>query len=571
MNPLRLDIQGGQQYLPLAKKKLRELKASMKRRRILNDHRFFTLEDATIFVQSSSYSNAGSTTTAGSHTGSAAGGGIFIGSGGGINIDTYGFLPIGAGGSVSIGDISPIGSGSGGATPATYKTSGAMDLIRIRGLKKATSLILIHIATTNDPLAALTQDDYRVLTYRIVIEQGSVIKLTPVDLKLKQLTIEDAGQSLVIQSSPRDVLATLPSIFTYNPLIDNTDGMDRTWGAQDNLFGQNRVIGSLRAMMPQSKTLGYSYNARCNYILNPQNNSGSLLTVAGSGSLLTVAGSGSLLTVAGSVLSMDFCLKFTHMGFGLFYVGLMPYNGGNGRGKARWEIQYKDTPDGQWQTGSLIGEDHEDPDPFADGYTWMFYLPVAVLSPTLALFRTVRKEQVYSIFGVRQVAIKVKIDVLHRCSSETRQGNFAWPCEFGLTYYYETLKMGNITIEELEYQESTQKYQSIDIEPWMVGITSERAWCGDWPNYLVDFVAVVTTSSFPGITLPRLTMSYDGKTIHGAHADGHFKNENNGDKDLHVIMYDNINADDTFIVFYTYTEIYFISGYLLFYANLQMG
>ncbi|MBF0607546.1 MAG: hypothetical protein HQL61_08370 [Magnetococcales bacterium] len=589
MNPLRLDIQGGQEYLPFAKKKLRQLKASMKKRRVTNDNMFIRLEDATIYVQSTSYRNAWSDTSGGGYfggSGSADGGsgasgivvadttepgvadpygGISGGRGVGGGGDGFGVGRIGGVGGGLYGrgrlapdEIIPAGGGVGAFPGITNhkdddsdfddkgKTSGGMDLIRIRGLKKPVTLILIHIATTNDPFAGLKKDDYKVLTYKIITNAGSTVQLKPVSVKLKQLNIGDTGQNLVIQSSPDEILATLPSVFTFNPVIDNTDAMDRTWGAVDNLFGRNRIIGSPVAMLPLPSgtvisggrkgaappgsmgALAYSFNARRNYVLNAQDK---------------------------SVESMDFCWKSTHLGFGLFYVGLMAYNGGIGRAKVRWYIQYKDTPNGQWKVGALIGEDYEAPDPSADGYSWKFHVPIAALSPTKALLKTVRKEQAYSIFGARQVGIDVNINVLRRCSSDVRQGSFTLPCEFGKTYYYESLHMGSISIEELTYSEIHESYPDIMIEFWMVPLVSTRAWCGDWPNYLVDFNATVTVSGNPGIALPVLKIYYDGSTIHPAYAEGHLKSQNKGKKDLHVMMYDNINADDTFIVFYVYTEV----------------
>ncbi|MBF0316784.1 MAG: hypothetical protein HQL04_01295 [Nitrospirae bacterium] len=574
MNPLRLDIQGGQEYLPFAKKKLRELKASMKKRGITSDNRYITLEDAAIFVQSISYGDArvqnggDRTADAGSVGGSSA-------SGSGIIIDRNGTVPAWAGGggngSDGFGGVGggffgrgsrrntdpDIGAGMGETSSGLIidnavnyitgslhaKTAGGMDLIRIRALKKPVTMILIHIATTNDPFYTLKKDDYRVLTYKIIT---SAIQLKPADVKLKQLKIEDNGQNLVIQSSPSEILATLPSIFSFNPLIDNTDAMDRTWAAVDNLFGHNRRIGSAVAMIPTPTTvpagttpptgagrkggLAYSYNARRNYILDPQDKK--------------------------KVSSRDFCWKSTVVGFGLFYVGLLPYNGGKGRPKVRWHIQYKDIPNGPWKPGGLVGEDYEDPNPSADGYSWKFHVPIAALSPTQALLKTVKKEQVFSIFGARVVTIDIEIEVLRRCSSEKRTGSFPWQCELGLTYYHETLHMGTVPIEELTYQEYAEKYPPLFIEHWMVGnIVSQRAWCGDWPNYLVDFIAKVKISGAPGMALPPLKMYYDGKTIHPVYVDGHFKSENKGARELHVMMYDNVSADETFIVFYTYTEL----------------
>ncbi|MBF0337079.1 MAG: hypothetical protein HQL05_04535 [Nitrospirae bacterium] len=611
MNPLRLDIQGGQEYLPFAKKKLRQLKASMKKRRVTNDNMFIKLEDATIYVQSTSYRNAWSDTSGGGYfdgSGSADGGSgasgivvadttkpgvadpygvIFGGTGVGGGVDGFGVGRIGGVGGGLYGrgrlapgvsdpwlndEIIPAGAGVGAFPGITNhkdddsdfddkgKTSGGMDLIRIRGLKKPVTLILIHIAITTDPFTGLKKDDYRVLTYKIITSAGSTVQLKPANVKLKQLNIEDNGQNLVIQSSPDEILATLPSVFTFNPIIDNTDAMDRTWGAVDNLFGRNRLIGSPVAMLPSGTVtsggrkgsatpgsmgsatpgsmgsatpgsmggLAYSFNARGNYVLNAQDK---------------------------SVESLDYCWKSTHLGFGLFYVGLMAYNGGIGRTKVRWYIQYRDIPNGPWKIGALIGEDYEDPNPFADGYSWKFHVPIAALSPTQALLKTVRKEQASSIFGVRQAGIDININVLRRCSSDVRSGSFTLPCELGKTYYYESLHMGSVPLEDLTYSEIHEAYPTILIEYWMVPMVSTRAWCGDWPNYLVDINATVTVSGNPGISLPVLKIYYDGRTIHPAYADGHFKSQNKGAKDLHVMMYDNINADDTFIVFYAYTEI----------------
>ncbi|KJU83822.1 hypothetical protein MBAV_003982 [Candidatus Magnetobacterium bavaricum] len=589
MNPLRLDIQGGKEYLPFAKKKLRELKASMKERGISSDNRHIKLEGATIFVQSISYGDAriqsGGTRTGGGGFGNGSGDGsgdgsggsntgiivdhnstghIRGGGGGGGNTDIFGVIPISPVGGGFFGRVgwrnsdpeSAAGAYSGlitdnagvDTTGRVYaKTTGGMDLIRIRALKKPFTLILIHIATTTDPFDTLGKDEYRVLTYQIITNQGSTIQLKPAEIKLKQLKIEDKGQNLVIQSSPREILATLPSIFSFNPLIDNTDAMERTWAAVDNLFGRKRLIGSAVAMMPTHTTattgtgtpptgaagkagLEYSYNARCNYILDPRDNT--------------------------KVLSRDFRWKPTFLGFGLFYVGLMPYNGGRGRARNRWHIQYRDTTNGPWKLGGLIGEDYETPNPFADGYSWKFHVPIAALSPTQALVKTVRKEQTYSIFGARVVTIDIEIGILRRCSDEKRTGTFPFLCERGLTSYYEDLHMGSVPIEELTYQEHAEKYPTIFIEHWMVKhIVAQKAWCGDWPNYLVGFLADLKISGSAGIALPPLRMYYDGKTIHPAYAEGHFRSQNKGTRELHVLMYDNINADETFIVFYTYTEL----------------
>ncbi|MBF0345275.1 MAG: hypothetical protein HQL06_13730 [Nitrospirae bacterium] len=537
MNPLRLDIQGGEQYLPFAKKKLRELKVSMKKRGITCDNRYFVCEDAEIYIQSSFYVSGNlSAGVAGDFTG-GMGGKTGGGAGGNSSV-----IDIGGGTNSGADSGSIIGAGGRSINIGTYhdafETSGGMDLIRIRGHKKPLTLILIHIAQTDAPFAVLTKDDYRVLTYKIVYKNATPTQLLPVNQKIKTLSIEDAGQNLVIQSSTSEILATLPSVFTFNPLIDNTDAMDRTWAAIDELFGQSRRIGSAKAMVPDTNKLVFSYNARRNYV---------------SDSLHTPSLEGSGKSRA-TVTSMDFRWRSTHLGFGLFYVGLLPYNGGVGRAKVRWHIQYREPSDPQWKDGILIGEDYEDPNPFDDGYTWKYHLPIAALSPTKALLKTVKKEQLKSRFGGRLVRIDVHIDVLHRCSREIREAVFYWPCEFGLTYYYETLKMGDITLENLTYSEYTLKHQNIDIESWMVPVVANKTWCGDWPNYLVDFQAAINLTGADGMNLPTLKMYYDGKTIHPAIADGHFKHENTGDRDLHVMMYDNLEADDTFIVFYMFNN-----------------
>ncbi|MBF0457249.1 MAG: hypothetical protein HQK99_05075 [Nitrospirae bacterium] len=184
-NPLRLDIEGGEVYLPFAQHKLREMKSLMAMRGITVDNRRIDADDAAIFVQSIP---------------------------GMDYIRITGTPPIGRIMLIFIRDTSK--EQKGDKYRLVYNTSGDNN-----------------------------GKDYRALRYRLD-GSGNAVDLNPDGMMGDELTISDTGLTLNVQSGDGVYAAELPSIFVYNEMIDYAEFEPTSWSSILLVLNQLRIVGS---------------------------------------------------------------------------------------------------------------------------------------------------------------------------------------------------------------------------------------------------------------------------------------------------------------------------------------
>ncbi|MEO5361081.1 MAG: hypothetical protein H7843_11645 [Nitrospirota bacterium] len=184
-NPLRLDIEGGEVYLPFAKNKLREMKRLMTMRGISIDNRVIDAGDAEILVKS---------------------------------IPGMDYIRI------------------------TGKAKARILLIYIRDTSTepdAYGYELVYVTAGED-----SGRDYRALLYKYDDSSDDEAALTPDGMMGDGLTISDTGLTLNIQSGAGVYAAELPSIYVYNDTIDNAEFMKTSWSSTLVVLYQQRIVGS---------------------------------------------------------------------------------------------------------------------------------------------------------------------------------------------------------------------------------------------------------------------------------------------------------------------------------------
>ncbi|MCG6551651.1 MAG: hypothetical protein L7F77_04940, partial [Candidatus Magnetominusculus sp. LBB02] len=184
-NMLRLDIDGGQMYLPFAKRKLQEMKRLMSMRGITVDNRVIDVDEAEIFVQS---------------------------------IPGFDYIRI---------------------TERPAKPGILLIFIRDTSLEPDGCDYQLVYDTSN----GRNGKDYRALLYRLN-DKGGDVELSPDGLMGDGLSVTDTGLTLNIQSGGGVYAAELPSIFVYNDMIDFAEFKLTAWGSILTLLNQQRVVGS---------------------------------------------------------------------------------------------------------------------------------------------------------------------------------------------------------------------------------------------------------------------------------------------------------------------------------------
>ncbi|MBV6343247.1 hypothetical protein, partial [Candidatus Magnetobacterium casense] len=263
------------------------------------------------------------------------------------------------------------------------------DMIRIMG-KGGIAIFLIYIRHKDDPLAGMQyiagkpESDYRVLSYRFNEETQNLepYSLTPT------LTVRDSGQNLVVQSGGGEGLCTLANDYTYNAYISlNSELKPTQWGVVEHIFDGNRVIGSDMAYDLTGKKFNYAFGGRKKYTLNADN----------------------------EVDNLNFRFREKILYTGPYYYALNPFVIPSGT-FSHWWIETKPVHkdiDGNYVASDYvmshdIGNDALTGTAMKAGYMWRKQYPIAVISPTKALIRTIVNSVISDGSKKKNVTVNIK-------------------------------------------------------------------------------------------------------------------------------------------------------------------
>jgi hypothetical protein len=525
-NPLRLDVIGGETYMPFAKKKLRQLK------RLMNE-RGQTVGNTRILVPDAD---------------------------------------------------------SGDKVVVFVQSGPGMDLIRIRGGKKKLFIFLVFAPHVSD---AYEVDglNYKILAFKLSIEDKTVNGLETLGRDFKAVETLNGSASLVVQSSPdgKKHYALMPHNFSISPWLDELtpDATDNyVWESSKNQFMGRYYIGSNMAYRPNANGKGY-FKGEYRTDLPP---GGYVLDncARARNTFRTVdEAAGGKKT---KKTFYDFDIESIIVGQVIVYamMGDVRY-----RMLRKNYIRYRETLDGPFIRGLFVGADEYSGEYGKDGFSYKYHVPVAVLDKDKALVRTygykitvetkqemvtVTDNLVRSTFQIdpesgQTVCISKITEVTHRDFYVTvsRQGSTI----------NEDLKIGDTTLETLNKNIIT------DDGP---GFTADLY--GNKTGWVVDS----TKTEYPGKFIPEAYLGYglydrSGSSVSGYYSgsfpitgkaparDGwtnvipgvyqpiwgsfaaykSFKTSTTGAGGINVMMYDNFDGDDLWIVFYK-TEAYADEG-----------
>ncbi|MBF0464111.1 MAG: hypothetical protein HQK88_05945 [Nitrospirae bacterium] len=371
------------------------------------------------------------------------------------------------------------------------------------------------------------------------------------------------GTALVIQGSEdkNNSIATVADKFGFSERWDDIDGMEKGWGGTySSGEGQTYIIGANNAWNPD-EGMSSTRKARRNYIVNDDN----------------------------EITSCYYAIKTDVLGTCMCYIGAYPTNRSF---QTQW-IKYRESVTGADIISSTYWTDYETGNPEQDGYTWKYHRVIAVVSPTNALLLTKRKVQTKSGFISRLVTLTVasseNLSIYGPCYAigQCFVGGQFWygihtthtidrysSQQIGVrvenTTYYETLEIGDITIENLSYNIKVEEsFDDLSIYPFNTPIVSDtetdlcHGSCTGWDGQCTDsFSGGVKCEDFgkwnadftvrkgnycsggrPGVQVDVLTIPA-----------GATRTES-GSNELHILGFDNYQGSKYIVLFYELTEV----------------
>ncbi|QWR78582.1 hypothetical protein [Candidatus Magnetomonas plexicatena] len=429
---------------------------------------------------------------------------------------------------------------------------------RLDGLKSCGESIILLIIDDSAQTSEGGSVSYILKQYTI----NTNFSLVGIDTPGAKVSKYHNGTALVIQGSEdkNNSVATVADKFGFSERWDNIDGMEKGWGSI--LVGENAnyIIGSNNAWNPD-EGMSATKKARRNYIANS----------------------------AGNITSCYYSIKIDTLGTCLCYVGAYPTN----RTLQRQWITYRASVTGADLTSSAF-TDYETGNPEQDGYTWKYHRVIAVVSTSEALLLTKRKLQAKSGFISRLVTVETasteNLSIYGPCYAigQCFIGGQFWygihtthtieryrSQQIGIRQedvtYYETLEIGDITIENVSYNIKVEEtFDDLIVYPFNTPIASDvetdlcHGSCKGWDGQCTDsFSGGVTSEDFEKFNedfTVRTGATYCSGGRPGVQVDvltipaGATRTETGGN-DLHILGFDNYQGSKYIILFYEKTDV----------------
>ncbi|MBF0609482.1 MAG: hypothetical protein HQL61_18265, partial [Magnetococcales bacterium] len=373
-------------------------------------------------------------------------------------------------------------------------------------------------------IAGKVESDYRVLSYRFNEETQNLepYSLTPT------LTVRDSGQNLVVQSGGGVGLCTLPNDYTYNAYISlNSELKPTQWGAVEYIFDDNRVIGSDMAYDLTAGKFTFAFGGRKKYTIDTD----------------------------GNVTNMNFRLREKILYMGPYYYALNPFVIPSGT-FSHWWIETKPVHkdiDGNYVASDYvmshdIGNDALTGTAMKAGYMWKKQYPIAVISPTKALIRTIVNSVISDGSKKKNVTVNIKSRYYGAFDggylNVERNGVFGYFYQESVANIKEELSLGGDILESFSYIETRDDYPDLSISGYMCPIVATSGYCdGCQPIEAIWVISGGVPFTLRGQWGP-------------AEIGGEYRKTAQGSKDIAVIAYDHTIEQDgiiDYVVIYQYT------------------
>ncbi|MBF0520014.1 MAG: hypothetical protein HQK92_09845 [Nitrospirae bacterium] len=430
---------------------------------------------------------------------------------------------------------------------------------RIDGLKSCGESILLLIVDDSAQNEEGGNVNYILRQYTIRSD-FSLLKLDTPGAKVSKY---HNGTALIIQGSEdkNNNIATVADKYGFSERWDNIDGMEKGWGGTytSSDGSQTYIIGANNAWNPD-EGMSSTKKARRNYIANS----------------------------SGTITSCYYAIKTDVLGNCLCYVGAYPTN----RSLQTQTIKYRQSVTGADINSSTNWTDYETGNPEADGYTWKYNRVITLVSTSEALLLTKRKLQTKSGFISRLVTVITasteNLSIYGPCYAigQCFVGGQFWygihtthtvkrynAQQIGVrkedTTYYETLEVGDITIENLSYNIKVEEsFDDLTIYPFNTPVASDvetdlcHGSCKGWDGQCTDsFSGGVTSDDFVKFNedFTVRTGNYCSGGRPGVQVDvltipaGATRTES-GSNELHILGFDNYQGSKYLILFYELTE-----------------
>ncbi|MCI4625366.1 MAG: hypothetical protein L3V56_05325 [Candidatus Magnetoovum sp. WYHC-5] len=462
---------------------------------------------------------------------------------------------------------------------------------------EVSSLSCLYLVYSKHVSSFFDDTGSQVLTYRIKKDKDSnVDKLSSEDINHNG-TVTVNGFNLVAQpGSGSTFYVTLAHNLVLENYIDSPDysgivlyERSKYWGFRETVtagdaYMESYYTGSNQAYLPTAGKITGALNARCNYVYGAD----------------------------GLILYEDLQIEGNNLGSGYFYISWNPHE----RPLIDWFTrckQYLRGTDGKLIPDSSGGYQYEMVDSPViastfeegfykdDGYNWKYHSIIAIIGHGKALICSTARTQLKSPFGMNKdqtvsfTGTKIfttyywcasrNQEVIYSTVTTTYSGSTKTNKEEGLDNWQEELRLGDYVILNVKASESKSRIVEFNfslsgIMPAWIKITSESRdyqFAQNCPN--VGMGSGLTTST--AMLLGSLSLSGAGsdiqvktktvKTLYG-NKDTMVWDTNQtigsiyeysyiGGRDINVLMYDNKDEDDCFIIFYKYTEYNDTSSY----------